>query len=338
MEYYGGILFLTTNRIGKIDQAISSRLHLILHYKRLRQPEIENVFRINIDRLQKLEEQQAKVSGLRPLVVVQSDLLQFAADHCSKHPDGKGAWNGRQIRNAFLIAAGIARDEAEQQQADFQPQLRYSHFKQVEKLFEEYIQFRLRVIGKDDAQQALLNEERDDDFESEQHEDQKPGWHPMMNRRQTLQQSHPPGFPRQMHTSNPAAHQPPDFGPGFPMSPYGHELQSANSWRGGADYGREHASIPPDVPFENGRSHGAHFPTVQRLSTMDQRAGGLHLPEYGQHPARVYNGPMTDNPPMQPNPIRRMTESPGQEDYSRGMGFGGFARQTTRDNMAPEIE
>ncbi|ROT42241.1 hypothetical protein SODALDRAFT_318970 [Sodiomyces alkalinus F11] len=173
LEYYNGILFLTTNRIGKIDQAISSRIHLILHYKRLGKPEVLNVFRINIDRLRQAEKQQSEVSGQRPLLPVESDILQFAADHCDAHPKGKGAWNGRQIRNAFMIAAAMARDEAEQQPPEFQPQLRYWHFKQVEKLMGEYTRFRSRVLGKDDSQRALLNEERDDDYEEEENAEER---------------------------------------------------------------------------------------------------------------------------------------------------------------------
>ncbi|KAH6687815.1 hypothetical protein F5X68DRAFT_275535 [Plectosphaerella plurivora] len=165
LEYYKGILFLTTNRIGKIDQALSSRIHLVLHYSRLGRREIESVFRINIERLRQAERQQAEASGQQALVVVESDILRFAADHCDAHPKGKGAWNGRQIRNAFVVAAALARAESEEEPAEVQPQLRYSHFKQVETVMGDFVQFRASVLGKNDSQLALLNEERDDDYE-----------------------------------------------------------------------------------------------------------------------------------------------------------------------------
>ncbi|KAK2841626.1 hypothetical protein FQN49_006069 [Arthroderma sp. PD_2] len=173
LEYYNGILFLTTNRIGKIDQAISSRIHLMLHYKRLGKAEIEGIFRINIDRLRQTEKQQNEAGAERVLVPVESDILRFAADHWNDHPKGIGAWNGRQIRNAFLIAAALARDEAEEEPPEFQPQLRYCHFKQVEKVMAEYARFRAHVIGKNDSQQALLNEERDDDYEDQVTEEER---------------------------------------------------------------------------------------------------------------------------------------------------------------------
>jgi hypothetical protein len=35
LEYYQGIIFLTTNRVKEIDDAIASRIHLPLKYKSL---------------------------------------------------------------------------------------------------------------------------------------------------------------------------------------------------------------------------------------------------------------------------------------------------------------
>lgn len=165
LEYYNGILFLTTNRIGKIDSAIASRIHMMLHYRRLGKPEIENVFRINADRLREAEQQQAEASGEQPLVVVWSDIQQFIEDHWKAHPKGKGAWNGRQVRNAFIVATALARAEAEKQPEGVQPQVRYTHFKQVENLSGDYANFMQHVLGHDDAEIARLNEERDDDYE-----------------------------------------------------------------------------------------------------------------------------------------------------------------------------
>ncbi len=168
MEYYNGILFLTTNRIGKLDPAISSRIHIILHYKRLGRVEIENIFRLNIKRLQETEQQQHDESGEPALFVMEDDILRFAADHCKKNPNGKGAWNGRQIRNAFMTAASLARYEAEAmslKNLNFQPQLRYSHFQEVERIIADYDRFRANVLGGDDSRRARLNEERDDDYD-----------------------------------------------------------------------------------------------------------------------------------------------------------------------------
>ncbi|KAI0145061.1 hypothetical protein GGR57DRAFT_481256 [Xylariaceae sp. FL1272] len=175
VEYYSGILFLTTNRIGKLDQAVSSRIHLILHYKRLGQDRTQKVFKSNIKRLQEIEEQEHDVTTDCPLFVVESDIMRFAEDHCRKHPNGKGAWNGRQIRNAFTMAASLARFEADAiNDKKYQPQLRYSHFEEVEKIMTEFDLFRANILGGDDARKARLNEERDDDYEPDDADRQNP--------------------------------------------------------------------------------------------------------------------------------------------------------------------
>ncbi|KAK8113458.1 hypothetical protein PG984_013984 [Apiospora sp. TS-2023a] len=166
IEYFNGILFLTTNRIGKLDQALGSRIHLILHYKRLGLDQSREVFRLNVLRLREAEDQQCQVSGEKPVFIMEEAIMRFAADHYSKFPKGKGAWNGRQIRNAFLLATSLARGEAQRiNDPNFQPQLRYEHFEQVEKMTREYDLFRAHLLGGDDARKARLNEERDDDFD-----------------------------------------------------------------------------------------------------------------------------------------------------------------------------
>jgi hypothetical protein len=173
LEYYNGILFLTTNRIGKLDPALTSRIHLILHYKRLGAAETESIFCTNVRRLQQAEQQHHEASGEPPLCLSEQDILRFANDHYNKHPKGKGAWNGRQIRNAFTVAAALARHEAEQLglgAISAHPQLRYEHFQEVEKLTREYDRFRAQLLGGDDSTKALLFQERDDDYEGEDEE------------------------------------------------------------------------------------------------------------------------------------------------------------------------
>ncbi|KAK0624114.1 hypothetical protein B0T14DRAFT_565416 [Immersiella caudata] len=167
LEYYNGILFLTTNRVGKVDQAISSRIHLILHYKRLGLSATQEIFAVNIRNLEEMERQESQTTGQPQLYIVKPEVLQFATDHYNKHPKGKGAWNGRQIRNAFLVAASLARYETAGMEGR-QAQLCYRHFEEVEKITREYNQFRARVLGGDDSRKARLLEERDDDYEGEE--------------------------------------------------------------------------------------------------------------------------------------------------------------------------
>ncbi|MBE3048709.1 AAA family ATPase, partial [Candidatus Bathyarchaeota archaeon] len=166
LEYYNGVLFLTTNRVGKLDPAITSRVHLNLHYRRLQAPEFRNVFALNIEKLEQIEQQRKDLFAQRKLYILKDEILQFAADHYRATGSGRESWNGRQIRNAFLIASSLARYEAEQQgDEDFQPQLRASHFREVETVTREFDRFRKNLKNGDDADVARRKEERDDTWE-----------------------------------------------------------------------------------------------------------------------------------------------------------------------------
>ncbi|KAI5923164.1 hypothetical protein F4810DRAFT_226107 [Camillea tinctor] len=121
-------------------------------------------------RLQQTEQQQYEATQDPPLFILEQDVMRFVRDHYSKHPGYKGAWNSRQIRNGFTIAASLVRSEAEQPDTigtNFQPQLRASHFERVESYMDELDRFRAHVLDGDDARKAFLNGERDDDYENQ---------------------------------------------------------------------------------------------------------------------------------------------------------------------------
>ncbi|KAI8945831.1 hypothetical protein F4801DRAFT_597344 [Xylaria longipes] len=53
LEYYAGVLFLTTNRLGDFDEAFASRIHMSLHYPDLDQDSTRKVFELNLERIRK---------------------------------------------------------------------------------------------------------------------------------------------------------------------------------------------------------------------------------------------------------------------------------------------
>jgi len=53
LEYYDGLLFLTTNRPGALDEAFKSRIHLTLYYPPLDLQQTVDIWKMNIDRLRK---------------------------------------------------------------------------------------------------------------------------------------------------------------------------------------------------------------------------------------------------------------------------------------------
>lgn len=91
LEYYDGILILTSNRVGTFDEAFKSRIQLALHYKSLTTQQRKDIWTNFILRLEKLGEDADTETIL-------------------KHVDelAQSKLNGRQIRNAITTARQLA--------------------------------------------------------------------------------------------------------------------------------------------------------------------------------------------------------------------------------------
>ncbi|KAI0903084.1 hypothetical protein F4823DRAFT_629696 [Ustulina deusta] len=139
MEYFQGILFLTTNRVGHFDEAFKSRIHVAIGYEPLddgaREKIWDNLFR-------KLKEDH-KNGG--PEILYEYDAKQYV----KKDPEVKKLkWNGREIRNAFQTAVAlavfdskIAREKGVSDE-DSIPEIKEKHLTQVVNMstaFREYI-------------------------------------------------------------------------------------------------------------------------------------------------------------------------------------------------------
>lgn len=164
LEYYNGIMFLTTNRAGALDEAVKSRVHLHLPYGHLTEHQTVEIYRINIERLELMERERCQDKTHEKLVVFEEDILKFAKKQFQQaaSANGKGRWNGRQIRNAFLIAAAIAHYEVEGK-PNMQRQLRGSHFEDVEKATALYDEYREATTGFTDSGMAYHRRERNDE-------------------------------------------------------------------------------------------------------------------------------------------------------------------------------
>ncbi|KAK6507841.1 hypothetical protein TWF481_006263 [Arthrobotrys musiformis] len=87
VEYYQGILFLTTNRVSTFDDAFQSRIHVALRYSKLEPDAREQIWRNFITRIDKRETN-----------IVEEDYKELSAIDL----------NGRQIKNAIRTALSIA--------------------------------------------------------------------------------------------------------------------------------------------------------------------------------------------------------------------------------------
>ncbi|RYP76891.1 hypothetical protein DL771_001444 [Monosporascus sp. 5C6A] len=100
MEYYEGILFLTTNRVGVFDEAFKSRIHLSLYYPALSKEQTIRIWRSHIATAKK--DSRIQVDEV-DLVLCADEIFQRQSD-----PQFGPVWNGRQIRNAFQTAVALA--------------------------------------------------------------------------------------------------------------------------------------------------------------------------------------------------------------------------------------
>ncbi|KAI1329012.1 hypothetical protein F5Y16DRAFT_397727 [Xylariaceae sp. FL0255] len=94
LEYYNGILILTTNRVGTFDEAFKSRIQLALRYEKLGKSERKQIWKNFFGRLKDLGEEEN---------------IDF--DDVEAHYDDLAAYemNGRQIRNTITTARQLAK-------------------------------------------------------------------------------------------------------------------------------------------------------------------------------------------------------------------------------------
>ena len=86
LDYYDGVLFLTTNRVGTVDEAFRSRIHLSLYYPPLRKKQALEIFKLNIRRIMEIEKSKAELrrkeedgqSKLPPTDIDEDSILNFA--------------------------------------------------------------------------------------------------------------------------------------------------------------------------------------------------------------------------------------------------------------------
>ncbi|GAB1319609.1 Transitional endoplasmic reticulum ATPase 1 [Madurella fahalii] len=95
LEYYRGIIILTTNRIKSIDIAVISRIHLAIRYEDLSVDQMRSIFKYFLDQLE-------------PAWIANRDAIDDFIDSFGHHYN----LNGRQIRNVVSAALAAARHDA----------------------------------------------------------------------------------------------------------------------------------------------------------------------------------------------------------------------------------
>ncbi|KAK0637655.1 ATPase family AAA domain-containing protein 3 [Lasiodiplodia hormozganensis] len=135
MEYFGGLLFLTTNRVEHIDDAFMSRVHVAIGFEKLDVAKRRGIWASFLDKLEREAKGQISVSDEARKFVLESDEM------------AEVEWNGREIRNAFQSAIAIAEYEASKD-PDFKEEVdeivvQIEHFRRVmlmSKKFRDHVE------------------------------------------------------------------------------------------------------------------------------------------------------------------------------------------------------
>lgn len=163
LDYFQGILFLTSNRVGQIDEAFMSRIHIALGYRPLdddaRSQIWDNLFR-------KIQDDYRR-GGAR--IEYEYDAKQFV----KRSPEVKALqWNGREIRNAFQTVVALATSDAKkaaerkgESTEDVVPEIRERHLRQVVEMSAAFRQYMTSTHeGMEDPDHAFRLGNRDDRF------------------------------------------------------------------------------------------------------------------------------------------------------------------------------
>lgn len=90
IEYYRGILFLTTNRVGHFDDAFISRIHVVIRYDNLSEENRRTIWEQFFDKLTD-ERNDFVVTRRAKSYVLEDEVIS------------KMQWNGREIRNGMVF-------------------------------------------------------------------------------------------------------------------------------------------------------------------------------------------------------------------------------------------
>ncbi|MCJ1252166.1 hypothetical protein MMC30_009405 [Trapelia coarctata] len=129
LEYYHGIMILTTNRINSLDVAVQSRIHLAIRYEDLTKDQKMKIFTMFLDQLE-------------PECITNRDqITEYINEYGSEYK-----LNGRQIRNVVSSALSLARSTAKNNGGD--DRLSRQHLKDVLGITKDF-QEQLESITRD---------------------------------------------------------------------------------------------------------------------------------------------------------------------------------------------
>ncbi|TDZ75099.1 hypothetical protein CTRI78_v000001 [Colletotrichum trifolii] len=141
MEYYEGILFLTTNKVGAFDDAFKSRISMSLYYPPLQQHQTEKIWDMQIKRTEKLSREANPDDESQHVKFNHDEVMAMAREIWStqqNHLFFQPVWNGRQIRNAFQTAVALAEWHQQEDKVPGPIRVKGEHFYKVSIVSNEF--------------------------------------------------------------------------------------------------------------------------------------------------------------------------------------------------------
>ncbi|KAJ4362286.1 hypothetical protein N0V83_010379 [Neocucurbitaria cava] len=151
IEYYDGILFLTTNRVGTSDEAVWSRIHATIYYDDFTDEQRQKIWNTYFDKLEQERGDEIRV-------------LESAKDYVTEAQAVKDLkWNGREIRNAFQIAVNLAQAE-DVRDSKGRFTVKRDHIKVTVDLLKDFENYMLKLHKKSRGQRAQIHGNRFDAY------------------------------------------------------------------------------------------------------------------------------------------------------------------------------
>ncbi|KAK1580696.1 P-loop containing nucleoside triphosphate hydrolase protein [Colletotrichum navitas] len=172
MEYYEGVLFLTTNKVGSFDEAFKSRMSMALYYPPLTREQTRRIWEMQMNRTEALS-RQASPGDESQHVRFNHDEVATLADELwnmqTTRDDCRPVWNGREIRNAFQTAVALAEWHKGENRVPGPIVVGREHFEKVARVSNEFNAYLYEVRhGRADYEKAHAREHRFDDFNRQQ--------------------------------------------------------------------------------------------------------------------------------------------------------------------------
>ncbi|KAI3533945.1 hypothetical protein CSPX01_12426 [Colletotrichum filicis] len=159
IEYFGGLLFLTTNRVGHIDDAFMSRVHAVIGFDPLDGTRREKIWDSLLTKLNRERKGVIRISNGAKKFLKTPEVLEYTD------------WNGREIRNAFQTAIALAEYEAKNASDYDQTQeiiVEAEHFKDVMEMNKSFRSYLDSIKDRNEGERAHSAAWRNDSWNAEE--------------------------------------------------------------------------------------------------------------------------------------------------------------------------